>query len=263
MTPPPERVKSGELWALGDHRLICGDCTDADIIEKLMDGNASDIVITSPPYGASGSSKIRDHYVRGSKTNKSFYNEYDDNADEWLGLIRESYEIMKSYSVAQFINIQMLADNKRSLIRFLNDNAENLCDVIVWDKIVAPPQMHGNVLNNQFEFIFVFGNAKRTIPFGNFHGNISNIIVQTVGNNQYADVHRAVYPIALPAKLMEIASTAESIFDPFGGTGTTMIACEQLNRKCYMCELDPRYCDVIIKRWEDYTGKKAELVKDK
>ena len=251
------RCKLGDIWQLGEHRLICGDCTDVAVIDRLMDGVKADISITSPPYGAKNGSKIRDHYVRVAKTNDSFYNEYEDDSNGWVDLIQSAYEVMAMNSIAQFINIQMLADNKRQLVKFIYDNRDQLADVIVWDKVAAPPQMQKNILNNQYEFIFVFGNESRSIPFGAFHGNQSNVVVQTVGNNQYADIHRAVYPVGLPAKIMEIASKAKSVLDVFGGTGTTLIACEQLNRKCYMAELDPKYCDVIIQRWEDFTGKKA------
>lgn len=258
--PDEPNTKVGDIYQLGKHRLICGDSTDAAVIGRLMDGTKADISITSPPYGAKDSSRIRDHYVRGAKTNDSFYNKYEDDSNGWVDLIQSAYEVMAMNSIAQFINIQMLADNKRQLVKFIYDNMDQLADVIVWDKVTAPPQMQKNVLNNQYEFIFVFGNKSRTIPFGAFHGNQSNIVVQTVGNNQYADIHRAVYPVGLPAKIMEIASKAKSVLDVFGGTGTTLIACEQLNRKCYMAELDPKYCDVIIARWEKLTGKKAERI---
>lgn len=256
--PPQEpKTKVGDLFLLGKHRLICGDSTDIAVIDRLMDGSRADIAITSPPYGAKNAAKIRGHYARGAKTNDSFYNEYEDDSDGWIDLIQSTYEVMAINTNAQFINIQMLADNKRQLIKFIYDNMEMLCDVIVWDKKAAPPQMQKNVLNNQYEFVFVFGKSSRTIPFANFHENYSNIIEQTTGNNEYANIHRAVYPVGLPAKIMEIASKAGSVLDVFGGTGTTMIACEQLNKKCYMCELDPRYCDVIIERWENLTGGKA------
>ena len=80
--------------------------------------------------------------------------------------------------------------------------------------------------------------------------------------NEYADIHRAVFPIAFPAELLKIASEAKSVIDVFGGTGTTLIACEQLDRTCYMCELDPKYIDVIIERWENLTGEKAVLISE-
>ena len=259
--PPTEpKAKLGDLYQLGRHRLICGDSTDVNVIERLMGGQKADIAITSPPYGAGNSSKIRSHYVKGADTPDSFYNEHDDNISEWDDLIRGSFNTMASVSDAQFVNIQMLADNKRQLMRFVADNAENLIDVIIWDKKKAPPQMQSNVLNNQFEFVFIFGGQSRAIPYANFHGNINNIITLTTGVNEYADIHRAVFPIAFPVELLKIASEAKSVIDVFGGTGTTLIACEQLDRTCYMCELDPKYIDVIIERWENLTGEKAVLL---
>ena len=256
------RAKLGDLRQLGRHRLICGDSTDINVVERLMGGQRADIAITSPPYGAGNSSKIRSHYVKGADTPDSFYNEYDDNISEWDDLIRGSFNTMASVSDAQFINIQMLADNKQQLMRFVADNAEDLIDVIIWDKKKAPPQMQSNVLNNQFEFVFIFGGQSRAIPYANFHGNINNIITLTTGVNEYADIHRAVFPIAFPVELLKIASEAKSVIDVFGGTGTTLIACEQLDRTCYMCELDPKYIDVIIDRWEQFTGEKAALIEE-
>lgn len=226
-----------------------------------MDGVKADISITSPPYGASNSAKIRDHYVKGKDAKESFYEQHKDKIDEWGQLIQNAFDNMTTHSECQFINIQMLADNKREFVSFWQRNIDTFCDVIVWDKKVAPPQMQSNVLNNQFEFVLIFGgNGSRAIPFAEFHGNTNNIIVQTVGNNEYADIHRAVYPVELPCKIIQIANKAQTVLDVFGGTGTTLIACEQLNRKCYMCELDPRYIDVIIDRWETFTGKKAVLL---
>lgn len=256
------KCKPGDIWQLGNHRLICGDSTDINVIDKLMDGHIADIAITSPPYGEQDSAKLRDHYVKGKDKRKSLYNQHDDKSSEWKDLMYSSYASMKTASKSQFINVQMLAANKRTLVQFVCDNVESLVDIIVWDKKKAPPQMQKNILNNQYEFIFIFsaGNNSRTVPFGNFHGNINNVIELSCGQNEYADIHRAVYPVELPANIMKIADKAETVIDVFGGTGTTLIACEQLNRKCYMCELDPHYCDVIIQRWENFTGEKAELI---
>ena len=256
------RCKLGDIWRLGDHRLICGDSTDINVIDKLMDGHIADIAITSPPYGESDSAKLRDHYVKGKDKRKSLYNQHDDKSSEWKDLMYSSYASMKTASKSQFINVQMLAANKRTLVQFVCDNVESLVDIIVWDKKKAPPQMQKNILNNQYEFIFIFSadNNSRTVPFGNFHGNINNVIELSCGQNEYAEIHRAVYPVELPANIMKIADEAETVLDVFGGTGTTLIACEQLNRKCFMCELDPHYCDVIINRWETFTGREAVLL---
>ena len=261
---PPEEptAKRGQIWRLGEHRLMCGDATNIDDADRLMDGARADISITSPPYGEGKSAKLRDHYVKGAKKRQSLYNAHDDDRDEWADLIDGSLSVMRASSDAQFINIQMLADNKRDLMRILANHAEQLCDIMIWDKEKAPPQMHDNVLNNEFEFLFVFADdgATRTFPYSDFHGNVSNIIRIKTGVNEFADVHRAVFPVEFPAQIMKIASKAKTVLDVFGGTGTTLIACEQMGRTCYMMELDPRYCDVIIQRWENLTGEKAVLL---
>ncbi len=249
------------MWRLGDHILVCGDATDPDTVRRLASDSRIDIAITSPPYGVSNSAALRDHYVKGSAKRKTLYKTHKDKKDQWRDLITSSMDCMREVSDAQFVNIQMLAENKNNLIDILAAYNSCLCDIIVWDKQKAPPQMQGCVLNNEFEFVFVFGKegASRAIPFSDFHGNVSNVLHIMTGNNEFADVHRAVYPVQLPANLLAMASKADTVLDPFGGTGTTMIACEQLGRKCRMIELDPAYCDVIIARWEKFTGQKAVL----
>lgn len=254
--------KRGQIYQLGNHRVMCGDATSIEDISKLMNGTKADVAITSPPYGESKSAKLRDHYVKGSKQRKSLYNEHNDDANDWMELIEKSITSMRTASHGQFINIQMLADNKRDLIKIIGNHSNHLCDIIIWDKQKAPPQMQDNILNNEFEFVFVFGeeNASRSIPFANFHGNTNNIIRLSAGINEFADVHRAVYPVAFPASILKIASKANTILDVFGGTGTTMIACEQMGKTCFTMEIDPKYVDVIIKRWENMTGRKAVLI---
>lgn len=103
-------------------------------------------------------------------------------------------------------------------------------------------------------------NASRVIKHGNFNGDYGSIVRVGVGQNKYADIHKAVFPVALPAEILKICENAKSVLDCFGGTGSTMIAAEQLGRKCFMIELDPLYCDVIIDRWEQFSGQKAEKI---
>ena len=260
----PEEVepvcKKGELWQLGEHRLMCGDSTSADDVAKLMNGESADIAFTSPPYGVNDGS-IRKHQEKGKSDHeaKNFYLEHDDNQSTWPQLVEETWQRMHENTDQQFINIQMLADNKRELVKWCARHADNLCDILIWDKGHAAPQMQPNIVSNNYENIYVFGDDKcsRTLKYGNFHGTFGAIIRVGVGQNEYADIHKAVFPVALPAEILNINGNAKSVLDLFGGTGTTMIAAEQLGRKCYMMELDPHYCDVIIARWEKLTGQKA------
>lgn len=258
------RVNPGELWQLGEHRLMCGDSTDAVHVALLMDGDKADIAFTSPPYGVNNG-RIRKHQEKGNadKSATNFYKSYNDTQNGWPELIENSYLNMRNSSGQQFINIQMLADNKRELIKFAAKYADNIVDVLVWDKGHAAPQMQDNIVNNNCEFVFVFGkaNASRTMEYGEFHGTFESIIRVGVGQNKYADIHKAVFPVAFASEILRINSKAASVLDVFGGTGTTLIAAEQLNRRCFMMELDPLYCDVIIDRWEQFTGKKAKKIK--
>ena len=258
--PPAEPVaQRGDIFQLGRNRLMCGDSTDPLDVDKLMGGQRADVSITSPPYGESKSAKLRDHYERGKKKRESLYETHEDDITGWLDLLNGAFTNMRAHSTGQFLNIQMLADNKTDLISWLDAYKDTFVDVIIWDKLKAAPQMQSNVLNNQFEFVFVFceENHTRAIPFGDFHGNTNNVIQLSVGQNEFADVHRAVYPVEFPATILRIASKAESVLDLFGGTGTTMIAAEQLGRSCYMMEIDPRYVDLIIDRWQTFTGQQA------
>lgn len=254
------KVKAGEVWQLGEHRLMCGDSTDADAVAKLMNGERADIAFTSPPYGVNDGS-IRKHQEKGKSDHeaKNFYLEHDDNQSTWPQLVEETWQRMHENTDQQFINIQMLADNKRELVKWCARHADNLCDILIWDKGHAAPQMQPNIVSNNYENIYVFGDDKcsRTLKYGNFHGTFGAIIRVGVGQNEYADIHKAVFPVALPAEILNINGNAKSVLDLFGGTGTTMIAAEQLGRKCFMMELDPHYCTVIIARWEKLTGQKA------
>jgi DNA modification methylase len=262
--PPAEPVtKPGDLWLLGEHRLLCGDSTKTDDVKRLMAGAKVDLCFTSPPYGAANVAKLRDHYVPGAAKRESFYDQHEDDPDSWPDLMAGWFAAFRPVSECVICNVQMLADNKRAMFRWLAERSDDLVDVIVWDKVNAAPQMAPNVLSNAFEFCFVFGgNASRAIPFADFHGTLSNVLrLDPRGKNDQADKHRAVFPLELPAWFMQsLCREAKAVADPFCGTGTTLIAAEQLGRKCYGMEISPQYCDVIVKRWETLTGKKAERV---
>lgn len=260
--PADPITKPGDLWLLGEHRLLCGDSTKAEDVGRLMNGDRADLCFTSPPYGAGKVSKLRDHYVRGAKKRESFYDQHDDAPDAWPALMAGWFSAFRAVCDCVICNVQMLADNKRYLLEWLHELRDDLVDVVVWDKINAAPQMQANVLSNVFEFCFVFGgNASRSIPFAEFHGTIGNIVrIDPRGKNENADKHRAVMPLALPAWVLQtLCPKALTIAEPFSGSGTTIIAAEQLGRRCYAMEISPAYCDVAVTRWEKLTGQKAEL----
>jgi len=261
--PEEPTTKPGDLWILGDHRLLCGDSTKAEDVERLMDGEKADVGFTSPPYALGKSASLS-----GNKANKARGNAYeahDDNAQDWARLMTGWYAAFDEYVEAWCVNVQPLAGNKRALFEWIAENTSRLVDVAIWAKDNAAPQMAKNVLTSQYELLIFLGKegASRAIPFANFQGNQSALYKGGANHENVApELHGAAMPSHLPQWVLgELFSEASSVVDPFAGTGTTLIVAEQFEGKSYNMELDPQYCDVIVKRWEDFTGKKAELWK--
>ena len=255
--PPTEpKAKLGDLYILGNHRLICGDSTDIAVIDRLMDGVKADIAFTSPPYNA-GTTATE---TAMGKTTK--YNENDDNKtdSEYRDFLNAYLHCALSVSEYVFMNVQSIANNKISLIDVLSDNKDIYADTIIWDKQNGQPAMANNVLNSVFEYIHVFSKkANRAIGTIDFRGTIDNILhLPPQRNNEYSDIHNATFSVEFASWFIS-RFAKETVLDSFGGTGTTLIACEQLNRKCYMCELDPHYVDVIVQRYINLKGSDEDV----
>lgn len=251
------RCKPGDIWQLGDHRLMCGDSTVITEVEKLMNGEKADIAFYSPPYNAGFGKNITKDNGRSKYTNGS-----DDNlsAEEYRSFLDAVIQNGTNFAQYNFCNIQMLANNKKAFIGALYDNLDQLADIIIWDKTHSQPAAAENVLNSQFEFVLVFSDkGNRNIGTKPFHGTLANIFSLSPKRNEYASEHNAVFSVEFASHFVSNFST-KSVLDLFGGTGTTLIACEQLKRKCYMCEIDPHYCDIILTRWETLTGKQSQRI---
>ena len=254
-------TKLGDIWQLGRHRLMCGDSTDKETIELLMNGNKADIAFTSPPYNA-GSLNIF-----GNETTKAKYNSYDDNKTEldYFDFIKTNLSLLLDNANEVFYNIGLVENNKRPIIMLQNEFIDKFKDIIYWEKSTVAPHIQNGVINNLVEFILCFGNGKRKFENAQFsQGTYWNVIKgSNASGNEYSKIHKATFPVYLPSNIIEnFSPKMGTVIDCFGGTGTTLIACEQLDRTCYMMELDPKYCDVIIKRWETLTGEKAVLIND-
>lgn len=244
-------TKRGDIWLLGDHRVMCGDSTMIDDVEKLMHGQKADITFTSPPYNAG----------KTPKENGKYHNDTDNKTDsDYLDFLNSFTLNCLIVSDFVFSNIQSISGNKVALIGHLYKMQDNYADTIIWDKGSAQPAMARKVLNSQFEYIHIFSNkATRAIGQRDFRGTIPNIFTMNSKKDKYfAKIHKATFLVALPEMFIK-NFTEKSCLDPFLGTGTTLIACEKTNRKCYGMELDEHYCDVIINRWQEFTGKKATL----
>lgn len=254
----PETPKTvlGDVWVLGNHRLMCGDSTSIDAVEKLMDGKKANICFTSPPYNA-GSLNVKGQSRTGKK-----YNSFDDNQteSEFFDFLTANMNCLMAVSDEVFYNIGLVQDNKRTIFKLVNEFGDTFKDVIYWKKKTVAPHIQKGVINNLVEFILCFGDGKRKFINPQFgQGTYWNVIEgANASGNEFSSIHKATFPIYLPENIITNFTGRNAIvIDCFGGTGTTLIACEKHNRDCRMMELDPKYCDVIVKRWQEFTGQKA------
>ena len=232
----PEEVeaicKEGQLWQLGDHRLLCGDATNAEKVNKLLDGNLIDTLWTDPPYGIDYQDVKRNH----KKISNDNFDAYSVIYDALSIISFETSFVCCNWKCYTPINEVLEKLNKKTKA------------VIVWDKEHRIQNL--DLFGKQHEWVIYSGlfGGQKTVD-----GDVWQI------KREVSKEHPTSKPIELITKSL-IAVNAKLVYDPFLGSGSTLIACEKTNRKCYGMELDPHYCDVIIKRWEDYTGRKAELL---
>lgn len=249
------RCKLGDIWQLGTHRLICGDSTDPAVIDRLMHGVKAKLLLTDPPYGISVVSvdkKVGGDKPFGSKGKVGYgqkgknkildCNEYapiigDDTTDT----ARANYDVALTYTENQIV----FGGN------YFTDFLPPSRCWIVWDK-----QNTGNFADAELAWTS-FDKGVKLYHFL-WNGLCREGSREAEGKTR---VHPTQKPVGMLADILkDFSEENDSILDCFGGSGSTLIACEQLNRKCYMCELDPHYCDVIIQRWENFTGETAVLL---
>jgi site-specific DNA-methyltransferase (adenine-specific) len=250
--PKEPKAKLGDIYQLGNHRLMCGDSTSVTDIDKLLNGNKIDMIFTDPPYGMnldtdfSGmKSEIFKGGIGGKKYEQGIVDEFD----------------------PQMISIIMKLDVKETFIWGADYFAEHIPNKndgswIVWDKRangnddIAEDYSSDKMYGSCFELCWSRAKHKRDIARVKWAG-----IFGMSSQDQNKRLHPTQKPLELCSWFITRYSKDNSnILDLFGGSGSTLIACEQLNRKCYMMELDPIYVDVIINRWETFTGNKAVLL---
>ncbi|MBC8399703.1 MAG: hypothetical protein H8E16_21805, partial [Flavobacteriales bacterium] len=235
-------VVLGDLIEVGEHRLLCGDSTDSDQVAKLMNGEKADIAFTSPPYNAG--KNLRGNFYENDLDNKS-------NKDYIKFLIdfTNNTIINSKYS---FVNIQLLESNKTDLIEYQYGLKDNIKDILIWNKNIAPPHINKGTFGTKWEYVFAFSNNNKSRSFPcNWQGKYMNVIeTENASGNKFASIHKATFPISFPVWIIEKMDFSKSVLDVFMGTGTTMVAAHQLKRKCYGMELDPKYCQVIIDRMQ-------------
>lgn len=257
-------TKPGDVWIMGKHRLLCGDSTSVDSLDVLMDGGLADFCFTSPPYNSAmkGGGRL------GKNEGKGFYGEgYSDDREskEYIDFNRQIFAGMASIADERFVCCYNINYNKNSPSEYLDVAIVGreyfpLVETIGWEKIMAI-SLQGNNLTRIFEFIFVYAKGEIKMNKGATDCERNLWKISNIGANH--DIHKAAFPIELVQRGVELFAPAKgTVFDPFGGSGSTLIACEKTGRHARLMELDPKYCDVIVKRWQDFTGKKAVLEAD-
>lgn len=246
--PEEPKTKLGDIYQLGNHRLMCGDSTSIDAVDKLMDGQKADMVFTDPPYGVD--------YDGGHATEKRRTKlENDDKTLMYAGALPIAYMASKDGAALYLWFADRFA---KDVLTALDECNFQVRTWIIWNKNLAQFGAIGAQYKPKHEpCIYAFKKGKA--PFWN--GPNNEVTVWDVKRHSKNEFHPTQKPVELPVRALENSSKGgDIILDLFGGSGSTLIACEKQNRHARLMELDPKYCDVIVKRWEDFTGKKAMLV---
>lgn len=265
--PPEEpKTKPGDLYQLGRHRLLCGDATKIEDLERLMGGYKADLYLTDPPYnvslGMNGSHPLRPSEAKQlhrRTDGKIIQNDSWKNEEEFIEFLKRSFTAALSVIKEGAVFYIWYADTQALNFRIAcRDVGMQIRENLIWNKSV-----------------FAFGRQDYQWKHepclygwkdGSSHAWYSDRKQTTVLNFDKPSKN-AEHPTMKPVKLFDYliknsSKKGDIVFDSFGGSGTTIIACEQNGRSGYCTELDPIYCDVIVQRWENLTGEKAVLVRE-
>ena len=242
--------KPGDLWKLGNHLLLCGDSTVLANVEKVLNGALADMVFTDPPYNVDYGNTAKDK-MRG--TNRTIMN---DNLGEGFGKFLYDTCVNMLAVCKGAVYVCMSSSELHTLHNAFVGAGGKWSTFIIWAKNTFT--LGRADYQRQYEPI-LYGWKQGTDHY--FCGARDQGDVWFVNKPVRNELHPTMKPVELVERAINNSSkTRDIVLDCFGGSGTTLIACEKLNRQCRMIELDPKYADVIVKRWEEFTGKKAELV---
>jgi DNA modification methylase len=252
--PIEPTTKLGDIYQLGNHRLMCGDSTSINAVDKLMpDNQVANMCFTDPPYlmdftggiHADGSKSFNASHgaIKNDKMSKEEGNNFLDSINSMIQIKVDGAFYISFYRLG--------IDNYYSS---LNRTGLKPRSLIIWDK--GNHTLSNSDYMSMYEPIFYgwVNNHK-------FYGGNNGMDIWKIKRTAKNELHPTMKPVELVEKAVLDGSAVNGVvLDLFGGSGTTLIACEKHNRHARLMELDPKYCDVIIKRWEDFTGKKAELL---
>ena len=242
---PVSRI--GDLWVLDNHRVLCGDATNGVDVNRLLQGSNADMVFCDPPYSVS--------YT--GKTARKLTIKNDDLGADYYDFLRDACANMLAVTKGA-IYICMSSSELHTLFRTFTEAGGHWSTFIIWAKNHFT--LGRSDYQRQYEPI-LYGWAEGTPHY--WCGDRDQGDVWFVDKPSVNDLHPTMKPVELVRKAIRNSSKSRGlIFDPFGGSGSTLIACETAGRHARLIELDPRYADVIVKRWQDYTGRKAVLESD-
>lgn len=243
------KTKLGDIYQLGNHRLMCGDSTSIDAVEKLMNGEKAEMGFTDPPYGVNYDGGIQ-FTANGVKKGQRKRLENDDSSDIYSDVLP-----ILAQTVVGPIYTWYAASQGRDLYNAIFDLDADYHAMIVWVKDGGYGAL--NAAYKQKHEPCVFWKPKGSTL--RWCGPTTENTIWEMKKDKVNKLHPTQKPVELAERALN-NHDAISVIDLFGGSGSTLIACEKTNRKCFMMELDPHYCDVIVARWEKYTGKKAVLL---
>ena len=244
--PDDPVTQPGDLWLLGEHRVMCGDSTKAEDVERLMDGNFPELMVTDPPYGVNYDANWRNEALRQDGTpigGRAVGKVSNDDRADWT----EAYSLW-SGKVAYVWH-----DGKVSPL--IGSNLES-CGLVLRNLIIWGKNQHAISRGNYHHKHEPCWYAVRKGENAGWIGDRTQTTLWEIDKPRKSETGHSTQK---PIECMEtpLRNHEGDVYDPFLGSGTTLIAAEKTGRKCYGMELDPKYCDVIVKRWEDFTGQKA------
>jgi len=246
------KVKRGDIWKLGEHRIMCGDSTSSDDVAKLMIGEKADMVFTDPPYGVSYEGGHNKEKRKGIKNDKL-------EGLDLSNLFKESLVTSLIYTKDKCPFYIWYASGKSiETFKGIDESEIQVRAIICWYKIKSGlGAFMAQYIPNYEPCIYGHKKGKSI----NWYGPTDEKTIWELKNDNKNKLHPTQKPIALAERaIMNSSKLKDIILDMFLGSGSTLIAAEKLNRKCYGMELDEKYCDVIIERWEQFTGLKAEKI---
>lgn len=255
------RCQPGDVWELGEHRLVCGDSTDLEVVKKVMGGGKADMIFTDPPYGVAigDKNKVLQSVQPSGRIEDNIANDTLP-ADELYKVLRQAMENVRECTAADacyFVASPPGGDFGLMMMMMMQDAGLRVRHQIVWNKNCATFSLGRLDYDYKHEaLLYTWTKSHHNYRKGAFRTSVWDI-----DKPRKCNLHPTMKPVELVANcILDATKEGDVILDAFGGSGTTLIAAEQLGRKARLVEIDPHYCDVILARWEKATGKTAKKI---